>query len=452
MKKFIVFIVIAAIAVGGYMYFRWKKSKNPAQAEEPLSYIKVERGPIRSIVACTGRVVPNLDVEIKCKASGEVIDIPYDISDEVKKDSLLVEMDPVDEDRRVKQSGVTLSASEARLSQARMNLQVGEQNLKTQKIRVEAAFQSAQARYEDTKAKAERVKQLFEKKLASREDLDTAQTTAVQSQADLENSRAQSEDLKTQELALELKKQDISLAEAQVESDKINLELAQQRLKDTKVFAPMDGVVSGRNVQKGQIVSSGISNVGGGTALMTLSDLSRIFILAAVDESDIGKVSEDQRAIVTADAYPGRRFDGNVVRIATKGVNISNVVTFEVKIEVLGEKKNLLKSEMTANVEIVAAENEDALLVPAEAITRKKREQIAQVKKAEGGAEERVVEVGITDGVNMEVVSGLKEGEEIAYKKGQMDSRWRGSQDSHGQPGGMGQMRMVLPRPAGGRQ
>src|SRR5262249_12618539 len=151
---------------------------------------------------------------------------------------------------------------------------------------------------------------------------------------------------------LEVRRQDIKLSEAQLRSDQVALANARQQLTYTKVTAPMDGVVAALNVQIGTIISSGITNVGGGTTILSLSDLSHIFVLASVDESEIGSVAIDQQAVITVDAFPGRRFRGKVVRIATRGVNVSNVVTFEVKIEVLGENKTLLKPEMTANVQI----------------------------------------------------------------------------------------------------
>jgi HlyD family secretion protein len=189
----------------------------------------------------------------------------------------------------------------------------------------------------------------------------------------------------------------------------------------------MDGVVSALNIQKGNIISSGITNVGGGTTIMTLSDLSRIFILASVDESDIGHVALDQDVNITADAYAGRTFKGKVVRIATKGVNVSNVVTFEVKIEVLDDAKRLLKQEMTANVQIVAAQRDDVVLVPAQAVSRKQGEVHATVVTESGRTEERTVKLGLNDGDNWEVLEGLKEGEVVQLKP-EAQSRWRGDQ------------------------
>ncbi|MFH0794589.1 MAG: efflux RND transporter periplasmic adaptor subunit, partial [bacterium] len=444
-KKIWIVVVIVLLATAA-IYFKVSASKTEKKTDEPpLSIAKVERGPIRLAVESTGRVVSNLDVEIKCKASGEVTQLAFDISDKVKKGDLLVQIDPVDEQRRVNQAEVGLSSSQARLTQSQFNYEVARQNLETEKTRAQAQLQSAQASYDDLLAKAARKKELLDKKYVSQEEYDTAQTASVQARSDLETAKARIEDLKSREISLEATKQDVVLAQADTDSDKINLELARQALTDTKVYAPIDGVVSDRKVAVGQIISSGISNVGGGTTMLTLSDLSRIFILASVDESDIGKVKVGQSAVVTADAYPEKTFTGNVVRIATSGASVSNVVTFEVKLEVLGEGKELLKPQMTANVEIVAAEKELALLVPADAVTRQQGQRVVYVQKPDGTTEERPVEVGISDGFKVEIMKGLNEGEEVAYQKGMGDSRWRNN--PNGPPGGaarpMGMMMAV---------
>jgi HlyD family secretion protein len=196
-------------------------------------------------------------------------------------------------------------------------------------------------------------------------------------------------------------------------------------LKDTSVKSPITGVVAARNVQIGTIISSGVTNVGGGTTVLTLSDLSRIFILAAVDESDVGKVALKQKVIVTADAFPGTTFKGEVVRIATKGVNVSNVVTFEVKIEVTSENKVKLKPEMTSNLEIVSVQKDDVLLAPSEAVVRKQRQRFATVVRPDGQAEEREVKTGINDGVKVEIASGLGEGDVVEVGKNESGEKWR---------------------------
>ena len=176
---------------------------------------------------------------------------------------------------------------------------------------------------------------------------------------------------------------------------------------------------------------------------MVLSDLSRLFILASVDESDIGKVELGQKVIITADAFPGRRFSGKIERIATKGINVSNVVTFEVKIEVQGKDRSLLKPEMTANVEIIVAEKEKTLIVPSEALFRKQLEHIVRLKKDDGSIEERPVQTGISNGVVTEITKGLKKGDTITYHKGETLSRWRADQSRRSLSSGRG-MRMMM--------
>ncbi len=424
MKKILIFVILsAAIITGGYFWLH--KSANKKKETPKWSIAQVEKGPVRVTVSCTGQVVSNLDVEIKCKASGEVVKLPFDISDQVKKGDLLVELDPVDEQRKLEQAKISLASSQAGLMQSKVNLQIAQNELIIERKSAEAELKSAKARAKDVQAKAERMKKIFEKKIASQEDKETAETTAIQAQVNLENAQIRIEGLAIKEQELEIKRQDVKRAEAQMKTDKINLSLAEQRLKDTKVFSPIDGVVSERKVQSGQIISSGISNVGGGTQVMILSDLSRLFILASVDESDIGKVELGQKVNITADAFQGQRFSGKIERIATKGVNISNVVTFEVKIEVLEKNKSLLKPEMTANVEIVIAEKEEVLLLPSETVLREKRKFFVRLKKDDGTIEKRRVQVGISDGVVTEITSGLNQGDTVAYRKGEARSRWR---------------------------
>ncbi len=439
MKKLFIIVGILAIGGGSAAYIIRRNDRNSSKEDPRIRFVKVERGPVSLTVSSTGRVIANLDVDIKCKASGQIVSLPYDVSDKVSSGTILMELDPVDEERRVRQAEVRLAASQARLAQAEKALEVAERNLETEKKRAEAALKSSEARAADARAKAERMKQLFEKKLASQEEYDTAETAAVQAAADLQNAKVKLEELKTQEISVEMKRQDVALAKGDVESDRINLSLAQQQLKDTKVRAPMDAVVAARNVQIGQIIASGVSNVGGGTTIMTLSDLSHLFILAAVDESDIGRVKEGQQVLITADAYPGVLFHGRVVRIATRGVNTQNVVTFEVKIEVTSDNKDMLKPEMTTNVEIIAAQKDDVLVIPAEAISRRRGQPTVLVKNDDGTSATREVEIGVNDGFRAEVISGLQEGETVVVRRGEAESRWRG-----GGPGGPGGPRGMM--------
>lgn len=432
-KVIIILILLVLLGGGGFAYYKMRaKPKDPV---EETTIAKVERGQISEIVHSTGRVVSNLDVDIKCKASGTVIKLPFDISDVVKKGEMLVELDPIDEQRIFMKAQVSLKCSQARLDVAKENYEIAQKSLLTDKQRAESDLQSAIVLAKDSRAKADRMRQLLEKNLASQEEYDTAETTAIQADSALKNAQVHIEELKTQELSVELKKQDVVLAQGQLDTDQIALTIEQDRLNDTKVTAPMDGVVTARTVQTGQIIASAVSNVGGGTTILTLSDLSHIFVIASVDEAHIGNVKEEQTAKITADAFPGKTFEGKVVQIATKGVNISNVVTFEVKLEVLGEERSLLKPEMTANIDIITAQRDNALMVPENAILKIKGKNIVNVIMPDGSKEQRPVEVGIRGDTDKEIISGLQEGESIVINKNDSQSKWNAKQQTP--PAGM---------------
>ena len=425
MKYVILILFLGAVGGGGWYYWKYQQAQvEPAKVATPMA--TVEKGLIRLEVPTTGRVVSNLDVDIKCKASGVIIKLPFDVSDTVKKDDLLLELDPVDEQRGVAQAQIALDSSQAKLEQAKFNLTIAEQTLKTDQARAQAAIVAADARAKRARIKADRFKETLASLATSKEDYETAETDAVEAAADLDTAKVRLDELKTQETALNIKRQDIKLMESQIDSNKMDLANAQQRLTDTKVMSPMDGVVSVRGVQEGQIMSSGVTNIGGGTTALTLSDLSRMFVLASVDESDIGKVALKQKVQITADSYPDAKFSGEVARISTKGVNVSNVVTFEVKIEVTSKNKARLKPEMTTNLTIVAVEKDDVLKIPAEAISRKKGKRIVMLQKPDGTAEEREIEAGINDGVSTEILSGLNAGDIVQVRKSESESKWRG--------------------------
>ncbi len=436
MKKiWIIILVVVLAASGGFWY--WRSRGKSSTAATPTPTAKIERGPVRQSVSSTGKVVSNLDVEIKCKASGEVVKLPFDISQAVKKGDLLLELDPRDEQQRVRQAEATVRASQARLINARESLGLADEKLQTDRQRADAALTAAQARVKDARAKADRTRELLGKKLASLEEAETAETTAAQASAEADNAATGIEELKNQARTLEQARQQIRIAEAQVDNDQVNLDLARQRLTETRVVSPIDGVVTQRAVQIGQIISSGISNVGGGTTALVISDLTRVFVLAAVDESDIGQVRPGQRVKVTVDAYRNREFSGEVVRISPRGVNVSNVVTFEVKIEVTARDKELLRPEMTANVEILIDERTDALLAPSDALFRRGGKSWVTLQAADGTRTDREVGAGISDGRRTEILSGLTAGETVLVQG--TDSKWNGQGQ---RPGGPPMMRL----------
>lgn len=435
MKKWIWLGVLLLVATAAAWGFIAKKNNASAEAQKAGQPEKVVRGTLTQSVDSSGRVVANLEVEIKCRASGEVIKLPFDVSQPVKKGELLLELDTVDQERFVLRAEIAMAQSKARLAESQASLKVAEMDVVTSRQRATADLLAAEAKAKEAQLRADRRKQLFEQKLGSAEDYEAADSLYVQATANVETAKAQLEEVKTQDVALETRRQEIALAQAQLDSDRVALEDARQQLQYTKVVSPIDGVVTDRAVQIGAIISSGITNIGGGTSIMTLADLSHVFVLASVDESDIGRVQVGQAVKITVDAYPGETFDGEVQRIATKGVNVSNVVTFEVKIEVTGENRTKLKPEMTANVQIITTKKDDVLMIALTAVWRKDDQTMVTVRDGAGPDRDVPVTLGISDGERAEVLSGLSEGQTVLTRD-QMPSRWSNDQPADGQSGG----------------
>lgn len=423
MKKFFLFLGIIITFCGIIVYGRMNQNSNAANPEA-VKTVTVERGTIQSLVSTTGRVSSNLDVEIKCKASGEIIQLPYDISDSVEKGSLLLKIDPIDEERNVKQAEVNLAITKARLEQARLDLILEEKNIQIERKRLEANLKFTEAKAKEEAARASRMKELLGKKLTSQEEYDTATTSQVQAEVNFVNAKIQLEELDIRERQLDVKREEVKSNEAQVENSEIALSINKRRLEETQVYSPISGTISAKDVQIGQIISSGITNIGGGTTVMVLSDLSRIFVYADVDESDIGQVEIGQPVTITVDAFPKTIFQGNVMRIAVQGENVSNVVTFEVKIEVLDDKKDCLKPEMTANVDILTAERNDAMLLPCESVSVTGEKSTVTVVQKEGTHEKREITTGITDYDNIEIIDGLQPGDVVLLSGNEVESSW----------------------------
>lgn len=425
---YLLLILVCVLVVAAWWAWQHRAVAN-ATAANPVELVAVGRGRVEKAVDSSCRVVSNLEVDIKCRASGEVVTLPFDISQTVRKGELLCQLDPTDLKLAVRAAEVTVAQSTAKLAQAKYDLRYAEENLVTTRKKDESLLVAAKVKAANLRAKADRQTELVQQQLGSREELETAQTEAAAAENVLEAAQIAIDELKQQEIQIEYKREAAMMAEAQRQADQITLDTQKQQLAYTTVTAPMDGVVSALNVQKGTIVASGMSGFSGGTTIMTLSDLSRVFVIATVDESDIGGVRVGQQAKITVASFAGQEFAGQVMRIATKGVNSSNVVTFEVKIEVLDQRKNLLRPEMTGNAKVVQEERNNALLLPSAAIQQE--DGRAFVTTPDG--QQKTVELGLQGSESVEILSGLAEGDRVRVITAELPTRWK-SQSSG--PGG----------------
>jgi HlyD family secretion protein len=194
----------------------------------------VDRGPVKLVVMASGRISANYEVDIKCKASGEVTNLPFDVSDVVKKGSLVLELDPIDEQRAVDQAKAALDGAKCKVNSAEQALKISEQTLITDQHQAETALHSAEINARDLRSKAARTQQLFESRLECKEQAETADTLAQRAEMDVENAKNAIEALKTRPITIETLRNEVTLAKIQVDTAQTALDDAAQRLKETK--------------------------------------------------------------------------------------------------------------------------------------------------------------------------------------------------------------------------
>jgi macrolide-specific efflux system membrane fusion protein len=172
--------------------------------------------------------------------------------------------------------------------------------------------------------------------------------------------------------------------------------------KPTPVIAPISGVIILRNIVAGQTVDAS-------TVLFAMSD--QLIVVAQVDETDIGRIHIGMPAKIILDAYPDRATIGKVFNILHEGINTSNVITYNVKINPDGKVPGYYKSQMTANVSFIVKENKNALFVPAIAVSEKNGHSQVLIPGLDGKSVPHSVSIGITDRIDDEITSGLSEGD-----------------------------------------
>lgn len=438
MKNKLVIGVIILILGGVWLNQGLSQDEDTAKSKSAAT-VKIEQRDVHETVTAAGRVVTLKDVQIKCKASGLVISLPHQPGDQVKEGDLLLELDPVDEKRNVRKAESSLETTLSQLAQSETELTLANAQLELDRRQLEGNLATARVKAQQSRSRADRLKKLQASRVASMEEYESAESQAVQAENELRLAQIRVDELKLRPDQIKLKAEQLRAARARADNDRLALEQAQQRLTETRVMSPLTGVITTRDVQEGQIISSGISNVGGGTSVMTVSDLSRIFVIVNVDESDVARVKPGQEATVTLDAFRKRIFRGEVVQVAPRGVSQSNVVTFEVKIEVNLRGKDNLRPEMTADVEILVEQKDGAMVLPTEAVrTRGRRGGVVYVRKGEEFVT-RTVEVGLVTPEWTEIISGLSAEVEVRARAGALESRWQ--RDGQGRRGGLPFMR-----------
>jgi HlyD family secretion protein len=205
-------------------------------------------------------------------------------------------------------------------------------------------------------------------------------------------------------------------ARAQASRSSATLENAVKNLSYTTVVAPRDGLVIDRFIEKGTVIPSGRSTISATTSIVTLADISRMFVLAEVDEADIGRVKVGQPVDITVESFPDRKFTGRVTQVYPRGEEIENVTIFHVRIEVDPPLEGL-RPGMTAEASIIISRQADVLAVPAEAPYEQNGKTYVDVPEGKG-TKQVEVQKGIESFEWVQVKSGLQEGQEVVLNAG----------------------------------
>ena len=384
MKKSFKWIIGAAVVLIVVLVVFGRKNSN--KGVEVTTQI-VAKGTITEVIPANGKIKPVVEVKISPDVSGEIVELYFKEGDEIKRGELII---------KIKQD-VYISMRDR--AEASLN------SVKAQLTQQLAQFRQIEQSYL-------RSKTLFEQKAISEADYESAQSQ------------------------YNVAKEQIKAAEFNVKSATAALQEAQENLVKTTIYSPMDGIISKMNVEKGERVV-GTSQMAG-TEMLRIANFHQMEVRVDVNENDIIRIEERDTAMVEVDAYPGRKFTGLVTQIANSAKNIGSaieqVTNFEVKILILPESYsdlaekgvNPFRPGMSATASIQTERRDNIISIPVQTITTRKdlttdtlavkgdelAEQVFIVKE-DNTLEVREVKTGIQDITNIEILSGLNEGERI---------------------------------------
>jgi HlyD family secretion protein len=376
--------------------------KNRSRGELEVNVGKVEKRTIISTVSANGKIRPEAEVKISADVSGEITELYVQEGDTVKEGQLLLKINP----------DLYVTSRD----RASAGLSTSKSSLKTS----EAQLTQAKARFTEQQSAFRRSEKLFADKVLSQAEYDAAQSAYAIAKSEV--------------VAAE---QRIAAARFGIDNANASLSEANKALGRTSIYAPSDGIVSALNNEKGERVV-GTAQMAG-TEIMVISNFDNMEVIVDVNENDILLVKKGDTALVEVDAYSDRKFKGIVTEISRSAnnaggmqLNTDQVTNFEVKIrlvkssytDLLAKSKSPFLPGMSANVEIQTQVKKDILCLPIEAIgTRVKdstkstseEDELDEVvfKVANGKAAKIIVFTGIQDSRYIEILSGLKDGEEV---------------------------------------
>ena len=412
MRKILSVVTIIIFVFIAIYFIPNNSNGNSTKLIVPYKTVKVLKGDLIIKISAKGIVEPNFKVEVKSKASGKVLTFPFEEGDYLKKGEALLHLNKNDETRSVAKANADLKSSEASLEISKTALLLQKNRYETNLKLSESEVEEANVNLKDSLDNKNRQSDLYKKKYTSKESIDKSITNYKVNKENLTQAIARLRASKDAIHDITMKEYEVELASAEVTRRQVALDESSERLEETDIYAPINGVIIQKLVEEGQIISSGISSVSGGTPLAEIADMSRMFIMADVDETDIGEIRVGQKVEVTADAFYGETFQGKVLRISPKGIVVNSITIFKVKVEILGDSKNLLKPMMSSNVDIITKKIKNTTYIAREAI-RETDDKSNVVILTDDMPKEISITVGVQTPIYAEILSGINHDQDV---------------------------------------
>jgi len=394
-KKFWIWIsagVVVVLALAGFGLMRLAKGSTI----DANRLGKVTRGDVARSVVATGQIQPITKVEVKSKASGIVEKLYVDINNVVKKGQPLAQLDEQEIQAQVE-------AQKAQLASAEANVGTYDANIEQDKVNAAAPDLPMY------RATLDRNTEMMKDGIVSHQAYDDANKDYLAALTRRDSSKAQ--------IGVDTAK--LKQAKALVQQSEASLKQLEEQLSYTTIVAPMDGVILSRDVEIGDAVSSILVLGSTATLVMTEGDVNEVYVDGKVDEADIAHVYMGQPARIKVESFRDRVFNGKVTKIAPMGVQKDNVTTFEVRVSI-NNPGGELKALMTANAEILLDEHKGVLTVPENAVVydnQKNASVMVPDKKQKDGQRKVSVTAGLSNGSVTEILSGLKEGDQVVLQQ-----------------------------------
>lgn len=361
---------------------------------------RVDRGNLRNTVTATGALQAVTTVQVGSQASGTISALYADFNSIVKKGQVIAQLDPAQAKAQVDQARANLEQARASLAQSRAavaNARAGISDAQAKSLAAKSTVQNNQAgvsaaeanvavlkaQQDDAMSLLKQQESLLKAGVIAQRDYDVAMTAyktaearynqavAQLNQSKLAEQSSASAGVASSQAAVEQSRAQLQQAQAavqqnaaQVQQAEAALSLAEVNLSHTTITSPIDGVVVSRDVNVGQTVAASLSAP---TLFTIANDLTQMQVIANIDQADIGLVEQAKSVKFTVDAFPGKEFDGEIQEMRLNPVNVQNVVTYNVVINVENPEQTL-KPGMTANLTITIYERNNVLKVPNSAL------------------------------------------------------------------------------------